>query len=97
MKNINVDIEKISNLSMLNLSENEKTELKKDLEEIILFAEEISKSDNVDISINPDRNELKNVFRTDEITNGSNREELLKNAETSDGTYISVPKIMGGC
>ena len=96
MKNIDIDIEKISNLSMLNLSEKEKTELKKDLEEIILFAEEISKSDTVDISINPDRNELKNVFRADEITNTSNREALLKNAETNDGTYISVPKIMGG-
>ena len=56
----------------------------------------VGKSDTVDISINPDRNELKNVFRADEITNTSNREALLKNAETNDGTYISVPKIMGG-
>ena len=89
-----IDIEKTAILSMLNLSDNEKEEFKRDLEEIITFAEEISKSNTMNISKKSDKNELKNIFRTDEITNESNREELLKNAETNDGTYISVPKIL---
>ena len=90
-----IDIEKIANLSMLNLSEDEKAEFKQDLEEIITFAEEISKSKTMNIPDKSDKNELKNIFRADEVTNSSNRKELLKNAETNDGTYISVPKILG--
>ncbi len=90
-----IDIEKIANLSMLNLSEDEKAEFKQDLEEIITFAEEISKSKTMNIPDESDKNELKNIFRADEVTNSSNRKELLKNAETNDGTYISVPKILG--
>ncbi|MBQ2880743.1 MAG: Asp-tRNA(Asn)/Glu-tRNA(Gln) amidotransferase subunit GatC [Clostridia bacterium] len=95
MKNIEIDIEKIATLSMLNLSNDEKSEFKQDLEEIITFAEEISKSNTVNISKISDKTEIKNVFRTDEITNKTNRAELLKNAETNDGIYISVPKILG--
>ena len=81
---------------MLNLSENEKNEFNIDLEDIISFAEEITKADGYKGSENINPNELKNVFREDIITNGPNRESLLKNAETNDGVYISVPKILGG-
>lgn len=91
-----IDIEKIANLSMLNLSEDEKNEFNIDLEEIISFAEEITKAEGHNDTENINLNELKNIFREDIITNGSNREDLLKNAETNDGIYISVPKILGG-
>ncbi|MBE6891870.1 MAG: Asp-tRNA(Asn)/Glu-tRNA(Gln) amidotransferase subunit GatC [Ruminococcaceae bacterium] len=91
-----IDIEKIANLSMLNLSEDEKNEFNIDLEEIISFAEEITKAESHNDTENINLNELKNIFREDIITNGSNREDLLKNAETNDGIYISVPKILGG-
>ena len=91
-----INIKKIANLSMLTLSEDEKAEFGKDLEEIITFAEEISRL-NIENNSNPLSNtEQKNIFRDDIVTNRENRENLLKNAATNDGIYISVPKILGG-
>ena len=52
--NIKIDIEKIADLSMLTLSDTEKTDFSKDLEEIISFAEEVSKTENF--------NNLKNML-----------------------------------
>lgn len=89
------NIEKIANLSMLILSEEEEKQFSKDLEEIIEFAETITKANIIyspDTKIN---DELKNVFREDIQSNSFGRDELLQNAE-NDGRYISVPKILEG-
>lgn len=91
-----LNIKKIANLSMLTLSEAEKLEFSKDLEEIIGFAESIMQANTANNSKPSSNTELKNVFREDTVTNTENREELLKNAATHDGKYISVPKILGG-
>lgn len=91
-----IDIEKIANLSMLTLTEDEKLEFSNDLEEIIGFAESILQINIENKSEALSNTELYNVFRDDTVTNAENRKELLKNAATNDGKYISVPKILGG-
>lgn len=89
------NIETIAHLSMLKLSAEEKELFRKDLAEIIEFAESITDLNLSKDSFPSKETLLKNIFRDDVISNAYDRRELLQNAE-NDGIYISVPKILEG-
>lgn len=91
-----VNIEKLAELSMLVLSEEEKAGFSKDIEKIIRFYEELNDAKITTESLSDNENELKNIFREDVVTNSDFREALLRNSPTNDGRYVSVPKVIGG-
>lgn len=84
----------IAKLARLNLKENEIQDYKKNLEEILEFADTINKvdTDNIDETIGI--NENYNVFRKDEIINESNKDELLSNAPSQDEGMFRIPKVI---
>lgn len=84
----------IAKLARLNLQENEIQDYKKNLEEILEFADTINKvdTDNIDETIGI--NENYNVFRKDEIVSESDKDELLANAPSQDEGMFRIPKVI---
>lgn len=87
-------VEHIANLSMLNLEESEIQEYTKNLEEIVEFTNQINELDTEGVDISAFAIETNNVFRKDEIKESLDRELLLQNAPSSNGTAYSLPSIM---
>lgn len=84
----------IAKLARLNLPKNEIQNYKKNLEEILEFADTINKVDTANIGETIGINENYNVFRKDEIIQNSNKDELLSNAPSQDEGMFRIPKVI---
>ncbi len=85
----------IAKLARLNLADSEMQSYKKNLEEILDFADTINHVDTDNIGETIGVNENYNVFRKDEIKQESNKEELLSNAPSQDDGMFRIPKVIG--
>ena len=89
------DINYVSKLALLDLNEEEKEKLSKQLSNILSY---FKKLDDLDTSeIEPTRHPiegLKNVFRKDEPWEGLTKEEALKNSEHKKEGYFKAPRIL---
>ena len=88
------DIEHIAKLSMLNLSETEIEKYRASMEEIVGFANKINELDTDGIEESAFASNMWNVFRKDEVKESFDRDELLKNAPSSNGEAYSLPSMM---
>jgi aspartyl-tRNA(Asn)/glutamyl-tRNA(Gln) amidotransferase subunit C len=88
------DIEHIAKLSMLNLSETEIEKYRASMEEIVGFANKINELDTDGIEESAFASNMCNVFRKDEVKESFDRDELLKNAPSSNGEAYSLPSMM---
>ncbi|MCI8352468.1 MAG: Asp-tRNA(Asn)/Glu-tRNA(Gln) amidotransferase subunit GatC [Clostridia bacterium] len=84
----------IANLANLNLKEEEIEKYKKDLQDILNFANIVNNADVKGLTETIGANEACNVFRKDEIVESSKREELLQNAEEQQGGMFKIPKVI---
>lgn len=84
----------IAKLARLNLKDNEIQDYKKNLKEILEFADTINKVDTDDIGETIGINENYNVFRKDEIIQESSKDELLSNAPSQDEGMFRIPKVI---
>ena len=82
-------IEYVGILAKLELNEEEKEQAKKDMESMLDYIDKLNELDTEGVEpLSP----VHNVFREDEVTNGDDRENMLKNApQKKEGTYM-VPK-----
>ena len=94
MNNKKEDIEHIAKLSMLNLSETEIEKYRASMEEIVGFANKINELDTDGIEESAFASNMCNVFRKDEVKESFDRDELLKNAPSSNGEAYSLPSMM---
>lgn len=87
-------ISKLETLAKLNLNEDERTVIKNDLGNILEMIDKIQEvnTDNVE-PLQYVTDEV-NVFRADVAKNSLSNEEALLNAPSTDGPYISVPKVI---
>ena len=87
-------IEQIAELARLSLKPEEKEKLKKDLESILAYVEQL-KSVPTD-SVEPTSHvlNLENVYRADEVRPSDIREEILKHAPRREGNFFKVPKVI---
>lgn len=93
-KNIISDetIEYVGILAKLELSGEEREQAKKDMKEMLDYIDKLNELDTAGIDPMSHIFPVNNVFREDVVSNGDDRENLLKNApETKDGSYL-VPK-----
>lgn len=88
------DIEHLAKLSMLNLSEEEIEKYRASMEEIVGFANKINELDTEGIEESAFASNMYNVFRKDEVKESFDRDELLKNAPSSNGEAYSLPSMM---
>lgn len=82
----------VSALAKLDLEEEEKTRVKKDLGNILGYIETMSELNTEDVEPISHVLPVKNVFREDEVTNTENRDSLLGNAPSKKDGYFQVPK-----
>lgn len=92
MKITDETITYVAALAKLELSENEKAKAKEDLGKILDYIDIMNELDTNDMEPMSHAFQMKNVFREDVVTNGDDRENILRNAKKQkDGSFM-VPK-----
>lgn len=87
-------IDNLSNLARLEFSAAEKEEIRKDLQRMILFVEQLGELDTAGVEPLLHMSPETNILRED-IPGGSvSRGTALANAPDTDGTYFKVPKVI---
>ena len=85
-------IEYVGILAKLELSPEEKEEAKKDMGRMLDYIDKLNELDTTGVEPMSHVFTMTNVFREDVVTNGDDRDNMLKNApECKDGSY-KVPK-----
>lgn len=87
-------ISRLEHLSRLQLTNEERTSIKGELENILAMVEKLQEVEVEGIEPLVYVNEAVNRLRKDEITNQVSREAAVQNAPTTDGTYFQVPKVI---
>ncbi len=85
-------IEYVGILAKLELTEAEKEQAKKDMGSMLDYIDKLNELDTAGIEPMSHVFPVNNVFREDVVTNGDDRENMLKNApREKDGSYM-VPR-----
>ena len=87
-------ISRLEHLARLELSEEERTGILKDLNNILQMVEKMNEvnTDNVEPLVY--MNDAVNVWREDEVQGQVSREEALKNAPEKNDEFFKVPKMI---
>ncbi len=89
------DVEYVAALAHLEFSELEKERLTHELNEILLYVEQLNKLNTDDVEPLSHVIELNNVFRDDVVQSSIPAEEALKNAPAKNDKFFKVPKVIG--
>ncbi|MCI9127222.1 MAG: Asp-tRNA(Asn)/Glu-tRNA(Gln) amidotransferase subunit GatC [Eubacterium sp.] len=85
-------IEYVGILAKLELSDAEKEKAKEDMGKMLDYIDKLNELDTSNVEPMSHVFPVNNVFREDVVTNGDDREKILKNApEERDGAFV-VPK-----
>ncbi|MBR3132884.1 MAG: Asp-tRNA(Asn)/Glu-tRNA(Gln) amidotransferase subunit GatC [Clostridia bacterium] len=84
----------IAKLARIKLGDNEIQDYKKNLEEILDFANIVNSVDTENIGETIGVNENYNRFRADVVTNKEMRDKLLQNAPSQDEGMFRIPKVI---
>ncbi len=87
-------IDNLAKLSHLSFSEQEKKDIKADLQEMISFIEKLKEVNTEGVEPLLHMSTNVNVLRDDIVQGSVSREEAIKNAPETDGTYFKVPKVI---
>lgn len=88
------EIEQIAELARLSLKPEEKAKLKKDLESILTYVEQLKSVPTDPVEPTSHVLNLENVFRPDEVRPSDIRDEILKHAPHREGNFFKVPKVI---
>ena len=94
MKITREQVEHVAHLARLNLTEEEKESMTKDMEKILEFADEINGFAFEDVNATAYVMPIHNVFREDKVKPSMDRDILLKNAPSKEKGCYSVPKVV---
>lgn len=88
-------MENVCILAKLSLTDQEKEKAKKDMQEMLDYVEKLDELDTEGVEPLSHIFGGQNVFREDVVTNGDNRDAMLKNAPKSKEGQYQVPKTIG--
>ena len=88
------DVKHVAHLARLAVTEDEAEQMKKELDAIITFAEQLNELDTTNVKPTSHVLKMVNVMREDRATEGLAVEEVVKNAPDQQDGYIRVPSIM---
>ena len=90
------DLENLAQLARLELKEEEKDKLQKDLESILGYVSELDKVNISDSNISAGHALVTNVVRPDDSANetGANKEILLEEAPARSGDFVKVKPVL---
>ena len=89
------DVLKLAGLSKLELTGEQISRFRTELEEIVDYVEKLQAADVSGLEPTSQVTGLKNVTRPDEIREYAPQDELLKNLPKREGDYIKVNKMIG--
>ncbi len=87
-------IDNLANLARLHFNEEEKKEIKNDLQRMIAFIDKLNELNTDGVEPLLHLSEEVNVFREDVIKGSITRQDALKNAPETDGVFFKVPKVI---
>ena len=87
-------IDKLSKLAMLQFNDEERTEIKSDLEKMIGFVDKLKELDTTGVEPLLHMSNNTDILRQDIPGNMINREEALQNAPLHNEQYFKVPKVI---
>ena len=87
-------INKLANLSRLQFSDEEKEEIRNDLEKMIRFIDKLNELDTTGIAPLLHMSDEVNVLRDDIVKGSISTTDALKNAPHHNEQYFLVPKMM---
>jgi aspartyl-tRNA(Asn)/glutamyl-tRNA(Gln) amidotransferase subunit C len=87
-------IEKLANLSRLEFAEEEKAEIKNDLEKMIGFIDKLNELDTTGVEPLLHMSDNVNIFRKDIVEGEISRKDVFKNAPLHDDEFFKVPKVI---
>jgi aspartyl-tRNA(Asn)/glutamyl-tRNA(Gln) amidotransferase subunit C len=87
-------IDNLAALARLQFSEKEKAVVKQDLHRMIQFVEKLNELDTTGVEPLLHMSSHVNRLREDRIEGSISREEALRNAPDSDGTFFKVPSVI---
>ena len=87
-------IDRLAHLAKLKFSEEEKKELKTDLERMIEFVEKLKEVDTAGAEPLLHITDAENVLREDEVKQTITKQEALLNAPMTDNNFFIVPKVI---
>jgi aspartyl-tRNA(Asn)/glutamyl-tRNA(Gln) amidotransferase subunit C len=90
----NALIDNLANLARLHFNEEEKKEIKNDLQRMIAFIDKLNELNTDGVEPLLHLSEEVNVFREDVIKGSITRQDALKNAPETDGVFFKVPKVI---
>ena len=85
-------IEYVGILAKLELSDEEKERAKKDMNEMLDYVGKLSELDTTNVQAMSHTFPVSNVMREDVVTNGDDKDNMLKNAPESNGDAYIVPE-----
>ena len=87
-------IQKLANLSRLNLSDSEIQDMLGDLQEILNFIDKLATINTDKIQPLTHIHQKTNIYREDNVTSVDIKRAILNNAPNHDSDYIKVPKVL---
>lgn len=87
-------VEKLANLARLQFNDAEKDIIKNDLQRMIHFVDKLNELDTTGVEPLLHMTDNVNILREDIVQGSVSREEGLKNAPDTDGTFFKVPKVI---
>ncbi|HTE12808.1 MAG TPA: Asp-tRNA(Asn)/Glu-tRNA(Gln) amidotransferase subunit GatC [Chitinophagaceae bacterium] len=87
-------IDKLANLARLQFNDEEKAEIKNDLQRMIAFVEKLQEVDTAGTEPLLHMTDTMNAFREDEVKGSMQKTTALANAPGAGNDYFKVPKVI---
>jgi len=88
------EVRRIAELARLRLTEEEVSAMQSQMSRILDYMDKLNEIDTTGVPPMSHVLDLVNVLRADHLESRISREEGLKNAPDTDGTYFRVPKVI---
>lgn len=87
-------VENLAKLARLRFDEQEKSDIRADLQQMISFIEKLNEVNTEGVTPLLHMSTNTNILREDVVSGSIDRGEGLKNAPDDDGTFFRVPKVI---
>lgn len=87
-------VKTLADLSRLTFNDQEKEDIKKDLQKMISFVEKLKEVDTSNVEPLLHMSEAVNIYREDNIQGSMEKSAALSNAPMADENYFKVPKVI---
>ena len=87
-------VDRIAALAYLSFQDEEKEQIRADLEKILSFVEKLNELDTTDVEPLVYLSHSNKLLREDSLTEYIDRSDALLNAPETDGEYFLVPKVI---